>query len=342
MKFIDEAEVTVQAGRGGPGARRFRREKFVPLGGPDGGNGGRGGSVIVRADANKHTLLDFKFKKNLEAGSGASGGGTLSDGKAGEDLIVDLPIGTQIFNVETGELVIDLAANGETFVLAAGGRGGKGNAFFKSPTNQSPEHAQPGEAGQAGVFRLSLKLVADIGLIGFPNAGKSTLISRISNSRPKIADYPFTTLTPNLGVAGLSGGRSLVVADIPGLIPGAHAGKGLGIQFLKHIERTKVLAHLIDASQIDENGEAINALDSFNLINQELTLFSGELSRKKQLIVLTKLDTGVSPDKIAEITKEFNALGLECLAISSVSGQGIEILLEHLFHLVDSSNREND
>jgi GTPase len=341
MKFIDEAEVAVQAGRGGPGARRFRREKFVPLGGPDGGNGGRGGSVIVRADANKHTLLDFKFKKNLEAGSGASGGGTLSDGKAGEDLLVDLPIGTQIFNVETGELVIDLAVNGETFVLAAGGRGGKGNAFFKSPTNQSPEHAQPGEAGQAGVFRLSLKLVADIGLIGFPNAGKSTLISRISNSRPKIADYPFTTLTPNLGVAGLSGGRSLVVADIPGLIPGAHAGKGLGIQFLKHIERTKVLAHLIDASQIDENGETINALDSFNLINQELTLFSGELSRKKQLIVLTKLDTGVSPDKIAEITKEFNALGLECLAISSVSGQGIEILLEHLFHLVDTSNREN-
>jgi GTP-binding protein len=341
MKFIDEAEVAVQAGRGGPGARRFRREKFVPLGGPDGGNGGRGGSVIVRADGNKHTLLDFKFKKNLEAGSGASGGGTLSDGKAGEDLLVDLPIGTQIFNVETGELVADLAENNQTFVLAAGGRGGKGNAFFKSPTNQSPEHAQPGEAGQAGLFRLSLKLVADIGLIGFPNAGKSTLISRISNSRPKIADYPFTTLTPNLGVAGLSGGRSLVVADIPGLIPGAHAGKGLGIQFLKHIERTKVLAHLIDASQIDENGETVNALDSFHSINQELTLFSGELSRKKQVIVLTKLDTGINPEKIAELIKGFNALGLECLAISSVSGQGIEILLEHLFRLVDTSNREN-
>lgn len=339
MKFIDEAEITVTAGRGGAGSRHFRREKFVPLGGPDGGNGGRGGSVVVRADRNKHTLLDFKFKKIIEAENGVAGGGSLCDGRAGEDLIVELPIGTQIFNAETNELVIDLAEDNQEFTLAKGGRGGKGNAFFKTATNQAPEHAQTGEEGETGVYRLSLKLVADIGLIGFPNAGKSTLISRISNSRPKIADYPFTTLTPNLGVVGLSGGRSLVVADIPGLIPGAHEGKGLGIQFLKHIERTKILAHLIDANQIDEHGEPVDAIDSYHQINQELTLFSDELARRRQIVVLTKIDTGVDEEQINDLKRRFKELGRECLAISSVSGKGIEILLENLSGAVDQSNK---
>ncbi len=340
MKFIDEAEVMVKAGNGGAGSRHFRREKFVPLGGPDGGNGGRGGSVIVKADRNKHTLLDFKFKKNLEAENGLAGSGTLCDGRAGEDLIVELPIGTQIFNVETGELTVDLTEDGEQFVLAQGGRGGKGNAFFKSATNQAPEHAQPGEEGATGVYRLSLKLVADVGLIGFPNAGKSTLISRISNSRPKIADYPFTTLTPNLGVVGLTGGRSLVVADIPGLIPGAHEGKGLGIQFLKHIERTKVLAHLIDATQIDSDGNPVEPLQSFELINNELKLFSDELAKRKQIIVLTKIDAGIDQERIDAVKKSFKDLGFDCFAISSVSGKGIEILLENLSKLVDLSNKQ--
>ena len=339
MKFIDEAEITVKAGKGGAGARHFRREKFVPLGGPDGGNGGRGGSVIVKANRNHHTLLDFKYKKILAAENGTAGGGTLCDGKYGENLIVELPIGTQIFNVATDELVVDLTEDGQEFTLAKGGRGGKGNAFFKSSTNQAPEHAQTGEEGEEGIYRLSLKLVADVGLIGFPNAGKSTLISRISNSRPKIADYPFTTLTPNLGVAGLSGNRSLVVADIPGLIPGAHEGKGLGLQFLKHIERTGVLAHLIDATQIDSDGEPVDPLESFHQINNELTLFSDLLAEKKQLVVLTKIDAGVPAERIKELQSKFNALGYESLAISSVSGAGIEILLEKLFNVVEESNR---
>jgi GTP-binding protein len=337
MKFIDEAQIEVRAGKGGAGSRHFRREKFVPLGGPDGGNGGRGGSIIVRADPNKHTLLDFTYKKFLEAGDGQAGGGSRCDGKAGEDLFVDLPVGTTILDVETGAVVCDLCVAGSQFTLAQGGRGGKGNTFFKSATNQAPEHAQPGEEGDHGSYLLSLKLVADVGLIGFPNAGKSTLISRISNSRPKIADYPFTTLTPNLGVAGLSGGRSLVVADIPGLIPDAHLGKGLGIQFLKHIERTKVLAHLIDPYQFDTEGNTVDPLESFHTINRELALFSSELGKKRQIVVITKADVAVDTSEFEKIADRFRADGHEVLSISSVSGAGIEILLERLFKAVEAS-----
>lgn len=330
MKFIDEAEIAVSAGHGGGGSRHFRREKFVPFGGPDGGDGGRGGSVIAVGDRNKHTLLDFKFTPEVSAENGEPGGGSNRTGKSGEDLRLLLPLGTQVIHRESGEVAADLTDHGQEVVLCHGGRGGKGNTFFKSSTNQVPEHAQTGEPGESAVFLLSLKLVADVGLVGFPNAGKSTLISRISSARPKIADYPFTTLAPNLGVAGLSGGRSLVVADIPGLIPGAHLGKGLGIQFLKHIERTKILAHLIDPLQLDQNGEPLGVAESYRQINEELIQFSTELAGKRQIVVLTKADAIHDQELLTEAMGEIAALGRECVVISSASGRGIPELLELL------------
>lgn len=335
MKFIDEAVIEVRAGKGGPGARHFRREKFVPLGGPDGGNGGRGGSVILRADSNVHTLLDFKFQAVWEARNGEAGQGSRKDGRAGEDIVIKLPVGTQIFAYDLGnndqrELVVDLDAEGREFVLAKGGRGGKGNAFFKTSTNQAPEHAQPGEEGEAGAFQLSLKLVADIGLVGFPNAGKSTLISRISAARPKIADYPFTTLVPNLGVVQAKGGRSFVVADIPGLIEGASEGKGLGIRFLKHVERTKTIAHLLDLTQLKENGEEADLEVLFDTINKELRNFSEEVADREQIVVLTKVDAVSSQERVEDFRQRFAARGLAVHVISSVTGAGIEELIDIL------------
>jgi GTP-binding protein len=335
MKFIDEAVIEVKAGKGGAGSRSFRREKFVPLGGPDGGNGGRGGSIILKADQNVHTLLDFKFQAVWEAKGGESGSGARKDGKAADDIIIKLPVGTQVFAVEsdsgeTGGLVVDLDSVDREFVIAKGGRGGKGNSFFKTSTNQAPEYAQPGEEGESGSYLLSLKLVADVGLVGFPNAGKSTLISRISAARPKIADYPFTTLVPNLGVVQAKGGRSFVVADIPGLIPGASEGKGLGIRFLKHVERTKIIAHLLDLTQLNENGEEADLEDLFDCINHELKSFSEEVAAREQLVVLTKTDAVSSADRVEHYRKVFRERGYDVLVISSVSGSGIEELVEAL------------
>jgi len=335
MKFIDEAVIEVKAGKGGAGARHFRREKFVPLGGPDGGNGGRGGSVILRADPNVHTLLDFKFQAVWEALGGDAGGGSRKDGKAGDDIVIKLPVGTQVFkyNAETQEareLVVDLDAADRDVVLAKGGRGGKGNSFFKTSTNQAPEYAQPGEEGEAGSYMLSLKLVADVGLVGFPNAGKSTLISRISAARPKIADYPFTTLVPNLGVVQAKGGRSFVVADIPGLIPGASEGKGLGIRFLKHVERTKIIAHLVNLTQLTEDGEEANLEELFDCINAELKSFSEELAAREQIVVLTKSDSVSSPERLEFFRKGFKERGYDVMVISSVVGTGIDELIERI------------
>ncbi len=335
MKFIDEAVIEVRAGHGGPGARHFRREKFVPLGGPDGGNGGRGGSVILVADPNVHTLLDFKFQAVWEAQSGESGAGSRKDGRAGPDVRIKLPVGTQVFSYDAEsneqlDLVVDLDAAGREFTLAKGGRGGKGNAFFKTSTNQAPEHSQPGEKGEAGTYQLSLKLVADVGLVGFPNAGKSTLISRISAARPKIADYPFTTLVPNLGVVQAKGGRSFVVADIPGLIPGASEGKGLGIRFLKHVERTKIIAHLLDLTQLTEEGEEANLEELFDCINGELRNFSEEVASREQIVVLTKADAVSSPERVEHYRERFAARGFQVVVISSVAGTGIDELVESL------------
>jgi GTP-binding protein len=335
MKFIDEAVIHVQAGKGGPGSRHFRREKFVPLGGPDGGNGGRGGSVILRADPNIHTLLDFKFQAEWKAQDGSAGGGARKDGKAGEDIVIRVPVGTQVFAAdpethEVADLVVDLDRAEREFPLAKGGRGGKGNSFFKTSTNQAPEYAQPGEEGEGGAYMLSLKLVADVGLVGFPNAGKSTLISRISAAKPKIADYPFTTLVPNLGVVQAKGGRTFVVADIPGLIPGASEGKGLGIRFLKHVERTKIIAHLLDLTQLEENGEEADLEKLFDSINYELGNFSAELAQREQLVVLTKVDAVSSQERVAHYEELFKKRGHQVISISSVAGIRISDFVELL------------
>lgn len=328
MKFIDEAVIEVASGNGGPGSGSFRREKYIERGGPDGGDGGKGGSVIIQATSNKHTLLDFKFNPLWRAKHGGAGSGSLKNGKNGEDLFISVPIGTQIIDINTKEILCDLSDDEETFVLAKGGRGGKGNDFFKSSTNQAPTHFQPGEPGEKSKFLLNLKLVADIGIIGLPNAGKSTFISIISSARPKIANYPFTTLTPNLGVVK-SDSSSFVVADIPGLIPGASSGKGLGVKFLKHIERTTVLLHLVDPLNIDIEGNPIDPIEAFKLINDELIAFSPELEKKDQIVAISKCDT-TDEEKLKEIQESFKALGIETFLMSSVSQAGVKDLLREL------------
>jgi GTP-binding protein len=289
--------------------------------------------VILRADPNVHTLLDFKFQAKWEAQDGQAGGGSRKDGRAGDDIVIKLPVGTQVLAYkldqnEPGDLVVDLAEAGREFIVAKGGRGGKGNSFFKTSTNQAPEYAQPGEQGESGAYQLSLKLVADVGLVGFPNAGKSTLISRISAARPKIADYPFTTLVPNLGVVQAKGGRSFVVADIPGLIPGASEGRGLGIRFLKHVERTKIIAHLLNLTQLTEDGAEADLEVLFDTINGELASFSTELSARPQIVVLTKVDAVSSAERVEHYRKVFQDRGYEVIAISSVVGAGIDDLIE--------------
>ena len=334
MKFIDEATIEVQAGHGGSGCKHFRREKYVPYGGPDGGNGGNGGSVILVADENTQTLLDFRFKPKWKAENGCPGEGARRDGRAGENLLIKVPVGTQVLDVETDEVLADLFEKDQQYIIARGGRGGLGNTMFKSSTNRTPEYFQPGEEGEAGIYKLSLKLVADIGLIGLPNAGKSTLISRISAAKPKIADYPFTTLIPNLGVVKYGEG-SFVVADIPGLIPGAHAGKGLGIRFLKHVERTKALVHLIDATPaLSDEFEKI--LEAYNSIREELSLFSEELAQKKELVLITKCDL-ITPELEKKIKAEFKKLKISPLFISSASGTGLDKLFAEIAKLINLS-----
>lgn len=348
MKFVDEVIIQVEAGNGGKGCKSFHREKFVPFGGPDGGNGGKGGDVILVADRNKGTLLDFKFRPQWKAEDGNPGEGSNCDGKWGEDLRIPVPVGTSILRVGSEgsegepEFIADLTQDGQEFILAAGGRGGKGNAFFKSATNRVPEHTQPGEAGAAGTFMFSLKLVADVGLVGFPNAGKSTLISRISSAKPKIADYPFTTLTPNLGVVAGPNGTSFVVADIPGLIPGASEGKGLGIQFLKHIERTRLIAHLIDPLQLNELGEPQSVTESFDKIQQELHSFSQTLSEKPQIIVLTKCET-ISEEAREQMLNELQPLAAHgAVAISSVTGTNVKELINRFTLMLKNAHSSDE
>ena len=283
--------------------------------------------MILRADENRHTLLDFMYQPKWQAENGKPGEGARKDGRCGEDLYIQVPVGTQVLDPETRAALADLSVHGEEFVLARGGRGGLGNTAYKSATNRAPEQSQPGEAGEAGSFLLSLKLVADVGLIGLPNAGKSTLISRISAARPKIADYPFTTLTPNLGVVG-RGERSFVVADIPGLIPGAHQGKGLGIRFLKHVERTKLLVHLIDVTAAAA-GHPADLVATHRSIRHELELFSPDLARKEEIVILTKCDA-VTESVIEEARAALVEQGVDTAAISSASGRGIDELLNEI------------
>src|SRR3954470_3707022 len=281
--FIDRVVVKVKAGDGGSGLASFRREKFVPLGGPDGGDGGRGGDVIVLGDANLATLLDFTYRDSWRAESGDHGSGANRSGAAGEDIVLPVPPGTIVRIAGTGEIIAEVLQDGHRAVVARGGRGGKGNAFFATATHQAPREYQPGEDGEARTLELELKLIADIGLVGQPNAGKSTLLSVISAARPKIADYPFTTLAPNLGVVQLSDNRTFVVADLPGIIEGAHEGRGLGLQFLRHIERTRVLAFLIPIDSMDWQAE-------YDQLRGEVASYSNELAQKPHCVVFTKMD----------------------------------------------------
>ncbi len=323
--FLDYAEIFVKAGKGGDGAVAFRREKYVPKGGPAGGNGGKGGDVILKADENLHTLLDFKYKRKYLAQNGQPGGNSLKDGKSGEDLIIKVPVGTIVKDSVTNKILYDFTKNGEEFVVAKGGKGGKGNSNFATSTNQTPRFAEDGKPGEERKIILELKLIADVGLVGFPNAGKSTLISTISAARPKISDYPFTTLKPNLGIVKYKDYKTFTVADIPGLIEGAHLGKGLGHQFLKHIERTRVLLFLIDITS--ENIEK-----DYAILRNELENFNADLIKKKKLIALTKAD--LLPEKEAIKIKnklKFDDYDKEILIISAVSGYNIQTLLDRLW-----------
>lgn len=327
--FVDEAELSIKAGDGGRGAVSFRREKFVPRGGPDGGDGGPGGSVYLVADPHRNTLVHFRFNPEFAAPRGQNGAGSRRSGASGADLEIPVPLGTEVSLRDpeggSGETpVADLTAPGERVLVAKGGRGGLGNAHFATSTNRAPRKAQPGEPGEVRVLSLRLKLLADVGLVGFPNAGKSTLIARISAARPKIADYPFTTLTPHLGVVTLSGERSFVVADVPGLIGGAHTGHGLGHQFLKHIERTKCLVHLVDVS--GASGRV--PVDDFEIIRRELELYNAELMTKPQLVVANKMDALEDSAQLAALEARAHALGLHFFRLSGVTGEGVPQLLE--------------
>lgn len=322
MRFIDEAEVLLKAGHGGPGAVSFRREKYVPMGGPDGGEGGRGGHILYVADPNIGTLMDFRYKRKFFAQNGENGGGRNCYGRAGEDIILRLPVGTVLKNQDTGEVIADLSEpNLEPKILCRGGRGGKGNSHFRSSVHQAPRFAQPGEEGEELRLKLELKLLADVAIIGLPNAGKSSLIASISAARPKIADYPFTTLTPNLGVVSLDEYESFVVADVPGLIEGAHMGAGLGIRFLKHIERSHLLLHIIDVS-LDRDPEA-----DYNVIRRELESFDPALAERAEIIVFNKMDALQDPQKLNAFTAKLDKAEKIYRKISVATREGVQDLL---------------
>ena len=325
--FVDEVDIHVTAGDGGRGCLSFRREKFIPRGGPDGGDGGLGGSVYIVATPRKNTLIDFRFHPEFEARGGRHGQGANKTGHSADDLEIEVPIGTLVFEkdpVGDTTLLADLTEDGQKVLVAKGGRGGRGNAQFVSSTNRAPRRTEPGEPGEERFLRLQLKLLADVGLVGFPNAGKSTLIARISAARPKIADYPFTTLTPNLGVVTLSDDRSFVVADVPGLIKGAHGGQGLGDRFLRHIERTKVLIHLVDVS----SASGRDPIEDFDTIVEELRLFDPKVAAKPQIVAANKLDALDDRARLTRLEKHVKKLGLPLHRISGVTCEGVDALLE--------------
>ena len=327
--FVDEVDIHVTAGAGGNGCLSFRREKYVPRGGPDGGDGGGGGSVYVTAIATKNTLIDFRYHPDFKARRGQHGQGSNRTGQTAHDLDVTVPVGTLVFEKQGGEtrLLADLAEEGQRVLVARGGRGGRGNARFVSSTNRAPRRIEPGEDGEEKQLHLELKLLADVGLVGFPNAGKSTLISRISAAHPKIADYPFTTLAPNLGVVSLSGDRSFVVADVPGLIKGAHEGHGLGHQFLRHIERTKILVHLVDVS----SASGRDPVEDFDTIRDELHRFNPDVAAKPQIVVASKIDALDDPSRLEQLRRHVRKKRLPFLQISAVSGDGLNDLLETIW-----------
>ena len=334
MKFFDEAFITVQSGDGGRGCVSFRREKFIPRGGPDGGDGGKGGDVIFKSSSHRRTLYPFRFKRQFKAKNGSHGQGKQKTGKKAADLIIEVPPGTLIIDEETSEIIKDFTYPDDTFIIAEGGRGGQGNSRFKSSTHRAPRFAQPGEPGKFLKLKLELKLLADVGIIGLPNAGKSTLISVISSATPKIADYPFTTLTPILGVVQAGWGEPFVVADIPGLIEGAHKGVGLGTRFLRHIERTRVLVHLIDISTIDPQ----NPLAGYETINRELARYSSKLMEKPRIVALNKLDL---PDTKEAVEAFLVAVkDREVLQISAVTRKGVDNLTAMMIKYLEDDTQD--
>jgi len=337
--FIDEAKIRVKAGDGGNGCVAFRREKFVPRGGPSGGDGGKGGDIYMESSERHNTLVHFRFNPEYKAQRGRHGEGANKTGREGEDIVLKVPVGTILFDDETGEKVHDFSTADERIVVARGGRGGRGNAQFATSTHQAPRESEPGRAGEERIYRLELKLLADAGLVGYPNVGKSTLISRISAARPKIADYPFTTLEPNLGVVVVGKEpeeKSFVVADIPGLIEGAHSGAGLGTQFLRHIERTRLLVHLVDVS--DSSGRP-DPVKDVEVINTELESFGAGLERKPTIMAASKIDVG-NKEKLAKLKRYCRKEGLPLFPISAVTGKGIDELKYAIAEKVEQIRRE--
>lgn len=327
--FIDHAKINVKAGDGGNGIVAFRREKYVPMGGPAGGDGGKGGDIIFEADEGLRTLMDFRYKKHFKAQRGAHGQGKNMHGASGEDLIIKVPVGTVIKDDDNDQVIADLVTAGQRAIVAKGGRGGRGNARFVSSRNKAPTISENGEPGEEKWIRLELKLLADVGLVGFPNAGKSTLISRISAAKPKIADYPFTTLVPNLGVVRTKSKDTFVVADIPGLIENAHQGAGLGHNFLRHVERTKVLVFVLDTAET----EGRDVLEDYNILRQELELYNEELSKRPFLIAANKMDV---PEAKANLDKLKKLFADKVYAISAVTGEGVDILVEKIYEVLQS------
>lgn len=333
--FIDRVKIRVTAGDGGNGVTAFRREKFVAKGGPSGGNGGKGGDVWLEADGNLNTLLHLRYNPEHKAERGRHGEGSMRYGKDGADITVKIPVGTEIFDAETGELLFDFTRSGQRFLAAEGGRGGFGNAHFKSSTNQAPRYHQDGGEGEYRELQLELKLIADVGLVGFPNAGKSTLIATVSAAKPKIADYPFTTLEPNLGVVSVSDFKTFVIADIPGLIEGASEGAGLGDRFLRHVERTKLLLHLVDVSSISGR----DPVEDYEAINRELRNYDENLAERPQIIVATKIDALDEPERLENLREKAAADGRDFLEISAVTRRGTQ---ELIFAVSEKLNEINE
>jgi len=334
MKFLDEAKVYIRSGDGGKGCVSFRREKFIPLGGPDGGNGGNGGSVIAECVGGLNTLIDYRYQQHFKAKKGEQGMGSSCYGKSSPDLIMQLPLGTQIFDAESDSMIADLTEVGQKIVLAKGGKGGLGNEFFKSSTNRAPREFTPGEEGQESWLWLRLKLMSDAGLLGLPNAGKSTFLAAVSRAKPKIADYPFTTLTPQLGVVYVDK-KEFVLADIPGLIEGAHEGVGLGLKFLGHVERAGILLHLIDGTQEDVAG-------AYKTIRKELKAYSAELAKKPELVALNKCDA-LTPAEIKEKSASLKkASKKKTWPISAISGDGVKEVLREMLKVIEEARKEKE
>jgi len=332
MRFVDEADIYIKAGDGGKGCLSFRREKYVPKGGPDGGDGGKGGDIVIKASLSRRTLLDLRYRSQYIAKCGENGKGSLKTGASSPDLTIVVPVGTLVKDGHTGKILADLTTDKQTFIAAKGGIGGKGNAHFKTSTHQTPRFSQTGMPGEECKIHLVLKLIADVGLLGMPNAGKSTFIAKVSSARPKIDNYPFTTLRPNLGVVSYGAYNSFIVADIPGLIEGSHKGLGMGTRFLRHVERTKILLHIIDIS----DGSRLSCWEKYSLINKELAFFDTNLLSKPQIVAISKTDLTETRDQFKKEFDFFAAKGVELLSFSSATGEGLKQVINKIAESLES------